>query len=50
LAVVFLKRLSVAITTAMVMLAASVSLAGPVRLATNFFIPAGRTNPEILDA
>jgi hypothetical protein len=34
----------------MAMLAASISLAGPVRLATNFFIPAGRTNPVVLDA
>ena len=34
----------------MAMLATSVSLAGPVRLATNFFIPAGRTNPVVLDA
>jgi len=38
------------VLTALVALAASVSLAGPVRLATNFFIPAGRTNPVILDA
>jgi len=38
------------VLTALVALAASVSLAGPVRLATSFFIPAGRTNPEILDA
>jgi len=32
------------------MLATSVSFAGPARLATSFFIPAGRTNPVVLDA
>ncbi len=32
------------------MLATSVSLAGPVCLATNFFMPAGRTSPVVLDA
>jgi len=31
-------------------LTASISLAGPVRLATSFFLPTGRTNPVILDA
>lgn len=36
--------------TFIVALAATISLAGPVRLATNFLIPAGRTNPVILDA
>ena len=36
--------------TFIVALAATISLAGPVRLATNFFIPAGRSNPVILDA
>jgi hypothetical protein len=38
------------VLTALVALAASISIAGPLRLATNFFIPAGRTNPVILAA
>ena len=38
------------ILTVLVALVASISIAGPVRLATSFFIPAGRTNPVILDA
>ena len=44
------KMISRAIFTALVAVAASVSLSGPVRLATTFFIPAGRTNPVVLDA
>ena len=39
-----------AITTAMVAVVASVSMAGPVRLATSFFMPTGRINPVVLDA
>ena len=38
------------ILSSIVALAASISIAGPVRLATSFFISAGRTNPVILDA
>ena len=38
------------ILTALIALAASVSFAGPARLATSFFLPSGRTNPVILDA
>lgn len=38
------------VLTAVVAIAASVSLAGPARLATSFFMPAGRTNPVVLDA
>ena len=36
--------------TALVALVATITLAGPVRLATSFFISSGRTNPIILDA
>ncbi len=38
------------VLSAVVVLAASVSLAGPVRLGTSFFLPAGLTNPVVLDA